>query len=243
MFHPGQFSSRLISLNEAGHDRADIRGGLKEIMVNRFIHGLLLTMSLLLVTACDSGASPDQDSAGSTPVSPTSVSTEVSSVYVPPHKQPGPAMDTVHFKAFHVDRAPLHVQAGDMDLYMSSLKSAAAKTLQTDPNIHLYKAPATTLSIILNPAPAPEGQINPFAIKRIRQAIQLLVNREFIVNDIYQGLGIKVKKESMIKIERYIEDQKKYQKNTHQLSDNIKKRLMKQWRFAFDHWNYTYPDN
>ena len=53
----------------------------------------------------------------------------------------------------------------------------------------------------------------------------------------------KVKKESMIKIERYIEDQKKYQKNTHQLSDNIKKRLMKQWRFAFDHWNYTYPDN
>ncbi|MEC7861533.1 MAG: sulfotransferase [Verrucomicrobiota bacterium] len=64
-----------------------------------------------------------------------------------------------------------------------------------------------------------------------------------VVNDIYQGLGIKVKKESVIKIERYIEDQKKYQKNTHQLSDNIKKRLMKQWSFAFDHWNYTYPDN
>ena len=96
-------------------------------------------------------------------------------------------MDTVFFKSFHVDRAPLHLQSEEMDLYVFSLKTAAARSLRQDPSIRLHEAPATTLSIILNPAPPPEGQLNPFISKRIRQAVQYLVNREFIISDVYQG--------------------------------------------------------
>ncbi len=63
-----------------------------------------------------------------------------------------------------------------------------------------------------------------------------------VINDIYRNLGMELNKESMVKMERYIEGQKEYKKNTHQMSDSIKEKLMERWSFALDHWNYNYPD-
>ncbi len=110
--------------------------------------------------------------------------------YQPPHNRPGPASDKLFFKAFDVDRAPLDFTAGSMDMYFFSLKAAAAQQLRTNPNVKLIDAPATSVSIILNPAPAPQGQINPFSIKAIRQAVQYLVNRNFVASDIYKGAAL-----------------------------------------------------
>lgn len=107
--------------------------------------------------------------------------------YKPPHQKPGPAADKLIFRAFNADRAPLDLKAGQMDLYLFGLKTAAAQELRGAPNLKLYQAPATSLSLILNPAPAPAGQLNPFSIKEVRQAMQYLVNREFIARDIYRG--------------------------------------------------------
>src|SRR5690606_7702842 len=50
--------------------------------------------------------------------------------------------------------------------------------------------PATTLSLVLNPAPAPPGQLNPFSIREVRQAVQFLIDREFIARDIYRGMAV-----------------------------------------------------
>lgn len=153
--------------------------------------GLLLLAAV--AAACSGPTEPDAAPTGSSPaeagrtVPPTPTLPPVD--YAPPHDRPGPAADTVYFNAFHVDRAPLHMAAGDMDLYVFSLKTAAARALRGDDDIRLYEAPATTLSLILNPAPAPEGQLNPFESKRIRQAVNFLVDRDFIVSDIYQGLA------------------------------------------------------
>ena len=36
--------------------------------------------------------------------------------------QPGPAADTIRFNSFFVDRAPLEIQAGTMDLYLYGLR-------------------------------------------------------------------------------------------------------------------------
>ena len=151
---------------------------------------------LLAVVACTSQdvptATPTPTTGGAqTPavgVTPTATSIGATQVpYAPPHNRSGPAMDTVYFKSFNVDRASLHIQANDMDLYTFSLKTVAARALRQDPTVRLHEAPATTLSIILNPAPAPADRLNPFSNKKIRQAVQYLVNREFIVSDIYQG--------------------------------------------------------
>ena len=107
--------------------------------------------------------------------------------YEPAHDKPGPAAERVFFQAFDVDRAPKDLEAGRMDLYMFSLKTAAAEELADDERVNLYQAPATTLSLVLNPAPAQEGKLNPFSIKEIRQAMQYLVDRDFIARDIFRG--------------------------------------------------------
>ena len=157
---------------------------------------LLLTLTLgLAVSACAGGdqATPTSTAPSTltTPVpSPTGTAAATPETYEPPHNRPGPAAERVFFKSFHVDRAPLHMQAGDMDLYMFSLKTPAARALSGDPDVELIEAPATTLSIILNPSSAPEGALNPFSSKQVRQALHYLVNRDFIRSDIYLGTAL-----------------------------------------------------
>ena len=103
--------------------------------------------------------------------------------------EPGPAVDTLYFRAFDVDRASRDLEAGNMDLYMFSLKTDAARQLEGNPAFSLYEAPASTVSILFNPAPAARGELNPFSIREVRQAMQYLVDREFIARDIYRGMA------------------------------------------------------
>lgn len=112
-----------------------------------------------------------------------------SNEYQPPHNKPGPATDTIYFKAFHVDLASASIQAGEMDLYAFSLKTEAARKLRDDPTIKIYEAPASSISLLLNPAPAPENELNPFSIREVRFAIQYAVDRRFIAQEIYKGLA------------------------------------------------------
>ncbi|MGD8684092.1 MAG: ABC transporter substrate-binding protein, partial [Chloroflexota bacterium] len=107
--------------------------------------------------------------------------------YQPPHDRPGPAADRLLYNAFNVERAPLDIEAGDMDLYLFGLKTEAAQDLRGTAGVELIDAPATAVSLILNPAPAREGEFNPFENRDIRRAMQYLVNRESIAQDIYQG--------------------------------------------------------
>jgi len=118
---------------------------------------------------------------------PGAVSAQVA--YVPPHQKPGPAAEHIQFKAFNVDIAPASLRRGDMDLYLYSLKKEAAAALQGVQGVKVYDAPATTISLVLNPAPAPEGELNPFSIKEVRYALNYLVNRDFIAHEIYEGLA------------------------------------------------------
>jgi peptide/nickel transport system substrate-binding protein len=109
--------------------------------------------------------------------------------YEPPHDRPGPAAERLLFRSFHVDRAPLDLRAGNMDLYFFGLRTDAAIDLRADPGVTLYPSPATTLSLVLNPAPAPSGRLNPFSIPEVRRAMQFLVDREFIARDLYRGMA------------------------------------------------------
>jgi peptide/nickel transport system substrate-binding protein len=110
--------------------------------------------------------------------------------YQPPHQKPGPATDKIEFKAFAVDIAPAALENGQMDFYSFALRTSAAKELLDNPSLKIYRAPATSVSIVLNPAPAPAGELNPFSIREARLALQYLVNRQFVANEIYQGLAV-----------------------------------------------------
>ena len=142
------------------------------------------TLALLLLLAL-SGIALAQETADTEEVS----TSDSQPAYVSPHDLTGPAVDTLIFRAFDVDRAPLDLLAGEMDLYYYNLKIAAAKELQ-DEEVRLYESPATTISLILNPAPAPEGQLNPLSLLQVRKALQFLVDREFVAREIYQGQAV-----------------------------------------------------
>lgn len=109
--------------------------------------------------------------------------------FQPPHTSPGPGVDRIRFRAVAVEIAPAAIQRGDIDLYLFSLKTAAARELLARTDIKIYQAPASTISIILNPAPAPPGQLNPLSIREVRYALQFLIDRGFVVSEIYRGLA------------------------------------------------------
>ncbi|MBI4199472.1 MAG: hypothetical protein HY535_03250 [Chloroflexi bacterium] len=109
--------------------------------------------------------------------------------YRPPHQRPGPAVDRLLFRSFHVDLAAAALQAKEMDFYAFSLKTESARQAKQNPAIQVYEAPASSISLILNPAPAPAGELNPFSLREVRFALQYAVNREFIAREIYKGLA------------------------------------------------------
>ena len=143
----------------------------------------------LVAAACSSGGDGGTEATARPGATETTQATAAAVKYIAPHQKPGPAAERIFYKSFDVDRAPLDFQNGAMDMYVYSLKTAAARELRTKPNVKVSEAPATNLSIVLNPAPSQPGRFNPFADKAIRQAVQSLVNREFIASDIYQGMA------------------------------------------------------
>ncbi|MDW7977947.1 MAG: ABC transporter substrate-binding protein [Candidatus Caldarchaeum sp.] len=108
--------------------------------------------------------------------------------YTPPHDKPGPAVETIRVRAYAEEVAPQALERGDMDLYLYSMRVARLQALERDPNIVMVRAPSLLLSLILNPAPDQRG-FNPFSLKEVRQAFQYLVNRDFVVRELYRGLA------------------------------------------------------
>ncbi len=102
----------------------------------------------------------------------------------------GPAAEKIIFRGLgSQDIADREIKAGRIDIFLFNLKTEFARRLRDDPSIKLIEAPATMYSILLNPAPAPSGQLNPFSIREVRQAMQYLVNRDEVVSVIFKGLA------------------------------------------------------
>ena len=103
---------------------------------------------------------------------------------------PGPAAEILRWSAHDLDRAPLDLQAGEIDLFLNAIQADAMQTLASDPGVDLILAPAQQLAILLNPAPAPEGKLNPFSITEVRQAVQSLVDRDLVAQEFLRGYGL-----------------------------------------------------
>lgn len=150
------------------------------IMAAFFIMGIALFG--ILLTGCGGGGSTAVPTA-------TTVSGEVSrQTYSPPHNRPGPAVDRIEFFSAGVDQAANEVRAKGMDMYIFGLKVTAAKKLEGDNGVKIYRSPSSSVSLLLNPAPDPRG-LNPFSILEVRQAMNYLVDRNFIAQEIYGGFA------------------------------------------------------
>ncbi|MCS7141145.1 MAG: ABC transporter substrate-binding protein [Candidatus Nitrosocaldus sp.] len=80
------------------------------------------------------------------------------------------------------------VRAGNLDTYFWRLPLDLAQSLKDDPSIRIYDAPGGSLSLLINPAPA-DGTLNPFSIREVRYAMNYLIDRDLVVNEVLKGFG------------------------------------------------------
>lgn len=101
----------------------------------------------------------------------------------------GPYVDEIQF-IHYLDEsvAVQEVKAGNLDLYFFRMPLELVSANKNDPNVKVYESVGGSLSILLNPAPDPNG-LNPFSIHDVRYAMNYLINRQLIVDEILKGFG------------------------------------------------------
>ena len=146
---------------------------------------LLFAVSIILLSMAFSACGGGRSAESVAPTVPVKVSKHS---YAPPHSKPGPAVDKIEFSSSGVDQAVNQVRANSVDMYVFGLKVAAAKELEGDSSVKVYRSPTSSVSLLLNPAPDPRG-LNPFSILEVRQAMNYLVDRDFITQEVYGGFA------------------------------------------------------
>ncbi len=103
-------------------------------------------------------------------------------------KQTGPAADEITISIVPEDKAKDALESGKLDYYLSPLAAQDVQKIKSSPNtnVALYPAISTFMGIDLNPAPAESG-INPFASQKARFALNFLIDKTKIAQDVYGG--------------------------------------------------------
>ncbi|MEM4422493.1 ABC transporter substrate-binding protein [Pyrobaculum sp.] len=110
--------------------------------------------------------------------------------YTPPTTNPGPAVERIVGKSVPIAQAAAAVKAGDIDVYIFGMRASLAAPLKGDPALALYTAAAGFNDIILNPAPGKAPCENPFSDREIRFAMQFVIDRDYVANEIFKGFAV-----------------------------------------------------
>ncbi len=98
------------------------------------------------------------------------------------------------FEQPNIDQALTEVSAGtSMQLYMFNLRSVQAiRAALADTNLNKVITPGSVDDLYLNPVPHGAGVpgFNPFQIREVREAMQWLIDRDFIVDQIFGGYAV-----------------------------------------------------
>jgi len=83
------------------------------------------------------------------------------------------------------------IKSGNLDTYFFRIPLDLVSDIKNDVNINLFDKIGGSFGILLNPAPSSNNDtINPFEFRDVRFAINYLINRNFISNEILHGYGI-----------------------------------------------------
>jgi peptide/nickel transport system substrate-binding protein len=109
--------------------------------------------------------------------------------------------DTIYFNVKMQDEVGVKdVAEGLSDIYLKSIKASVYNGLDqaTKDKLEVYSVPSGSWSLFVNPVPnkAPYHvekngvtEFNPFAIKEVRYAMNFLINRKKVVDEILDGAG------------------------------------------------------
>jgi peptide/nickel transport system substrate-binding protein len=106
-------------------------------------------------------------------------------------QEKGPYIDQARF--IHRSDGNLaleEVKSGSLDMYFYPIPTEAANDARNDPRLNVYDTTAGSLGFFVNPAPAADPNIlNPFQFKEVRYALNYLIDRDFVINEILKGYG------------------------------------------------------
>jgi peptide/nickel transport system substrate-binding protein len=103
----------------------------------------------------------------------------------------GPYIDEARFILRENENLALEeVRSGALDTYFFQIPVEAANDARNDPGLKIYDKTAGSLGLFVNPAPAAEpNTVNPFQFREVRYALNYLIDRDFVVNEILKGYG------------------------------------------------------
>ena len=155
----------------------------------------ILTVMGLVLAACQPQAPAtatempvEPTAAEPTAEPPTAEPTEVPATPTPePTTRHGGWLDEVAFSAVTSDSAITQIQAGAIDIYSRGVASDQVQAIQ-DANLCYAQSYGGYYDILLNPATFTDTtRINPFTNRKIREALNWLIDRDFINQEIYGG--------------------------------------------------------
>ena len=113
-------------------------------------------------------------------------------IYAQQTSKKGPYIDEARFIHYLDENVAIEeIKIGNLDSYYFRVPLEFVSDLSANPNLKVYDRIAGSFSLLLNPAPPKDDNlINPFAFKEIRSAMNYLINREFIANEVLKGYGI-----------------------------------------------------
>ena len=156
--------------------------------------GLLVVASMVLA-ACG-GTPTEAPSTEATEAPATEAVTEAAT------EEPTPTPEPVTRKGAWVDEIVFseqsdnalciaQLQAGDLDVCADgNTNPDDFKTVQADPNLKYATSYGLNFELLLNPIPTfADGRVNPFGSPKIREAMNMLVDRDYVIQEIFGGLG------------------------------------------------------
>jgi len=100
----------------------------------------------------------------------------------------GPASDYLVFVPVDDNKVAELLLSGQIDLSLSPLSATQANKLK-DSNVNIYPSPSQFFSLSINPAPSNDEKINPFASKEVRFALNNLIPKQKMVDELLGGYG------------------------------------------------------
>jgi peptide/nickel transport system substrate-binding protein len=105
----------------------------------------------------------------------------------------GAYVDQINFVHYLDENVALQdLKVGKIDTYFFNIPLEVVSDTKNDPNLNVYDTTGGSEALLLNPAPSKNpatGDFNPFSIKQVRFAMNYLLDRDFIVNEILKGYG------------------------------------------------------
>lgn len=149
----------------------------------------LLVIASMVLAAC--GGAQTQAPAVEQTEAPTVEQTEAPAEPTKPATtRHGGWLDEVVVSVVSSDAAVTQIQAGAIDIYASGLSSAKLPEIEAA-GLQYSKQNGLYYELTFNPAGSPTfdgtGKLNPFSDKKVREAMNWLVDREYINQEVYAG--------------------------------------------------------